>query len=114
MPTVRDAHGVRWAVYRRLWPLGDSPVRGTSMSGDSLYGLVQLVAALPGLIVWPFWVLTKLFGAPWTVVVAAANTPRHEERIRGWSASGRRVAEIAESLRRGGGVSLPGPGARGH
>jgi hypothetical protein len=84
------------------------------MSGDSFYGLVQLVIALPFLLVWPFWVLTRLFGAPWTVVVAGANAPRHEAKVRGWAASGRRIAEIAESLRGGGGVSLPGPVAGGH
>ena len=96
MPQWHDATGVRWHVYRRWWPFNNSVIRSTTMSGDSAYGLVQLIIALPFLLVWPFWVLTRLCGAPWTVVVARAGVQVHSERVRGWTASGLRIAELAQ------------------
>ena len=105
MPDVIDVHGVRWTVRRRLWPFRYSPLRGTTMSGDTVYGLIQLAVALPLLLVWPFWAAGRLFGGSWPIEVANQGKRVHSERVRGWAASARRVDEIAAGLRDGRGVS---------
>jgi hypothetical protein len=109
MPTFQDSQGVRWSVSRRWWPFRFGLLRGPTMTGDGMYGLVQLVIAVPFLLVWPGWLLTRLFGAPWTIVVGRAGRQVHAERVGGWAASGRRITEIVASVQGGGGVSLPGP-----
>ena len=109
MPTFHDSHGVQWAVSRRWWPFRFGLLRGPTMSGDGMYGLVQLVIALPFLLVWPVWLVTRLCGAPWTIVVVRAGRQVHAERVAGWAASGRRITEIVASVQADGGVSLPGP-----
>lgn len=56
---------------------------------------------LPFVLAWPFWFLAKLCGVPWTVVVTRDGEKVHTERVRGWSASERRIEQLARDLRIG-------------
>jgi len=66
MPAVRDALDRRWTVRRVWWPFGqmffnpDWP--------DWLF-TIGLLITTPFVLAWPFWLLTRLLGAPWTLVV---------------------------------------------
>ena len=62
---------------------------------------IGLVLALPLLILWPFWLLAKVFGAKWTIIVDRGGAEVHRELVRGWSASEARMAELAHEIQRG-------------
>ena len=124
MPRVRDSQGVRWSVRRRWlpwrprrkmpdgWDLG-----GASFDGDDVVSMVinivMLVVIIPTLVLallvavefllllllLPLWVLARsLFGAPWIIVVRRDGRILGEEAVRGWTASGRRIAQIAAEV----------------
>lgn len=94
VPAVTDPTGTQWSIHRRWWPFRSGFPGGPTMSGDAAYGLVQLLVTLPFLLAWPIWLLSRIAGGPWTVVVGRAGRQVHVERVRGWAASGRRITEL--------------------
>ncbi|KUI24560.1 hypothetical protein AU195_01930 [Mycobacterium sp. IS-1496] len=106
VPELKDANGARWRVRRRWMPLLD---RLDMLNwGNDWFGLLLFVIALPLVLAWPFWALGKLCGVPWKVVVTREGEDVAEERIKGWRASGRRIAEIVDGIRVAGVVPAPG------
>lgn len=79
-----------------------------AVTGSGWFGAVMFLIALPFLLAWPFWLLAKLVGVPWKVVVRRAGEDVAVEKIAGWRASGRRIAEITDGIRISGRVPEPG------
>ena len=98
MPEFRDADGVKWRVRRRWWSLW-SLLDTVGISGNGTFGAIVFVLALPILAMWPLWLLAKFCGVPWHVVTERDDDEVSSEKVRGWRASGRRVAEITAGLR---------------
>jgi len=94
---VRDPGGIGWQVRRRWWPYSDT------LDGDDLFHLDWLAVALvlPFLLVWPLWLLSKLFGARWSIIVEREGAESHRELVRWWGASEARIAELAHDIQRG-------------
>jgi hypothetical protein len=109
MTKVRDPDGMRWSVYRRwvgwYWEVsvGNDWNSGNLIDYDILINWLQIV------VVWPFWFIARLLGAPWRIVIERNGIKVGEERVRGWRKSQRRIQEIAES---GAAGTLPGSGRR--
>jgi len=106
MAEVTDPNGVQWSVRRRLW-------YGTSALGEAASGADPFGIAL-GLVLggWPFWFIAHWLGLRWGVVIERDGEKVHEEWVRGWLKSRRRIQELTESatvgmLQR----SLPAPPA---
>lgn len=126
---VRDPQGQTWRVTRRWVPwrrrlkgsldaLPDLP-GGTSLGDDPVslvIGLVLLVLLLPFLLlglvaglelllllaVFPFALLGRvLLGRHWTVEVRRGFRPFWEQEAGDWQASGVRIHEVADAIRRG-------------
>ena len=97
MPTVTDPDGTEWRVRRRWWPFWDV----FDIVDIAFLDWIGLVLALPLLILWPFWLLAKVFGAKWTIIVDRGGAEVHRELVRGWSASEARMAELAHEIQRG-------------
>jgi len=99
VPAVRDATNTRWTVRRVWWPFGtwllDLPEWG------GLFALGMLLT-LPLVVIWPFWLLARFLGAPWTIVVKRKGDEIHREKVTGWTASGERMAEMMAEARRHG------------
>jgi hypothetical protein len=106
MPELNDSHGVRWRVRRRWMPLLD---RLDDLNwGSDWFGVLMFALALPFVLAWPFWALGKLCGVPWKVVVTRDGDDVATEKIKGWRASRRRIAEIVEGIRVAGEVPASG------
>ncbi|WP_231743633.1 hypothetical protein [Mycobacterium sp. GA-2829] len=102
MPDLIDAEGAKWRVRRRWMPLID---RLDMLNwGDDWFGVLMFVIALPFVLAWPFWALAKLCGVRWKVVVTRAGEVVTVEKVRGWRASGARIAEIVDGIRVAGAV----------
>ena len=56
-----------WRVRRAQWPLLDA--LDMASWGSSTFGVVMFLLALPLLAAWPIWLLAKLCGVPWKVVL---------------------------------------------
>ncbi|MGE2836812.1 hypothetical protein [Mycobacterium sp. SMC-4] len=106
MPHFKDADGVRWSVRRHWMPLLN--YLDMASWGTSWFGVLMFVIALPFLVAWPFWLLAKLFGVPWKVVIKRADEEIAVEKVAGWRASGRRIEEITHGVRVCGRVPAPG------
>lgn len=106
MPTFTDAEGTRWSVRRHWMPLFDYLDMATW--GVNWFGLVMFMIALPFLVVWPFWLLGKLCGVPWKIIVTRAGEVVAEEKVSGWRPSRRRIDEIVHGLEVSGAVPAPG------
>jgi hypothetical protein len=98
VPEFRDADGVKWRVHRRWWSLW-SLLDTIGISGNGTFGAIVFVLALPILAMWPLWLLAKFCGVPWQVVTERDDDEVSSEKVRGWRASGRRIAEITAGLR---------------
>lgn len=99
MPVVTDPLGVQWSVHRELWPF-PSPL-GLLDNFDFFGAVIGLALALPFLILWPFWLLVKVLGVRWVVVVQRNDKEVRRELVRGWRRSEGRMAEIALELSQG-------------
>ncbi|OBF21940.1 hypothetical protein [Mycobacterium sp. ACS4331] len=106
MPKVTDADGVRWSVRRQWMPLLEH--LNMASLGTDWFGMLNFVVALPFILAWPFWLLAKLFGVPWRVLVKRDGEEVTVEKVAGWRASGRRIEEIAHGIRVVGRVPEPG------
>jgi hypothetical protein len=123
---VKAADGSTWRVRRRWLPwrrrvrdVPDAPLDVGTLGDDPIsmillvIGLVLLLPALIVLIVLvgellllllllPLVTIARgLFGMPWTIEVRHERRLQYTERIRGWSATSRRVDDIATALRLG-------------
>lgn len=127
---VRDAAGSKWRVKRRWVPwrrrvrdwaydvpsssgLGDDPI-------SMIVGVLLFIIALP-LIVFAFVAMLELlvlllllpiamlirvaFGGAWPIEVFRGRELQTTEYVKGWSASGERMHQLAEQIRLRGGVS---------
>jgi hypothetical protein len=95
MVKVVDPEGVRWTVRRRWW----SAIPWET-GFDSVDALI-FVIMLPFMALWPFWLLAKWLGVSWTIVVHRDGERVAREKVRGWRASGRRIAELASQAQDG-------------
>lgn len=99
MAAVRDATNARWTVRRVWWPFGtwllDLPEWG------GLFAIGMLLT-LPLVVIWPFWVLARFLGAPWTLVVRRQGKEVSREKVKGWNESRQRITEILPDARRQG------------
>ena len=93
MAEIRDPHGTRWSVRRKWWPFFDL----SHLSFD----LVELALALPLLLLWPFWLLTKVLGARWVILIERDGHETGRELVRGWRRSQGRIAEIVLGIAQG-------------
>ena len=50
------------------------------------------------LVLWPFWLLAKLLGVRWVVVIERDGHEVGRELVRGWNRSKRRVNEILHEV----------------
>ncbi|MET0701170.1 MAG: hypothetical protein ABWY93_16060 [Mycobacterium sp.] len=96
MERFRDAEGVRWSVRRVWWPFGE--IVYVSTDSPILFWIGMLFTA-PVVIVWPFWLLARFLGAPWTIKVRRKGKVVRSEKVKGFGASARRMAEIADEQR---------------
>lgn len=104
MPVVRDAANTRWTVRRVWWPFGTWLLDLPEWGGLFVIGMVLMA---PLIVIWPFWLLARVLGVPWTLVVRRGRTEVRREKVAGWEASRDRMNEIVEELRREGGPELP-------
>lgn len=99
MPVITDPSGIQWSVHRKLWPF---PNLGDLLDNFDFFGwVIGLVLALPFLLLWPFWLLTKVLGARWVLVVQRDHEEVQRELVRGWRRSDVRMNEIARELAQG-------------
>lgn len=70
-----------------------------------LFLVVVVGELLLALLLLPLVVLLRVaFGMPWTIeVLDGKGTLRHHEPVRGWTASGMRIRQLAAELSAGGG-----------
>lgn len=94
---VRDPDGTEWRVRRRWWPYSDT------LDGDDFFLLDWFAVALvlPFLLAWPFWLLAKLFGVRWSIIVEREGAETHRELVRWWGASEARIAALAQGIQQG-------------
>jgi len=65
--------------------------------------VIGLVVTLPFIIAWPFWLLARFAGAPWTLVVRRKGKEVRRETVRGWADSRQRMRDIIAEARSQGG-----------
>lgn len=95
MADVIDPDGVRWSVRRWWWKT--IPWETGFATLDFLIFLI----VLPFMLMWPFWLLAKWCGVPWTIIVTRDGTEVSREKVTGWARSRARVEEIAQTMRDG-------------
>ncbi|BBZ61112.1 hypothetical protein [Mycolicibacterium monacense] len=93
MAAVTDPNGTTWSVHRQWWPFPGVV--------DLTFDLFGLVLALPFLVLWPFWLVTKWLGGRWTILVERDGQEMNRERVRGWQRSKGRIAELAWQISQG-------------
>jgi hypothetical protein len=95
MTKVTDPEGVGWTVRRWWWKTVPWE------TGFATLDALIFVIVLPFMLMWPFWLLAKWLGASWTILVERDGEQVAREQVRGWGASGRRIAELAEQAHTG-------------
>lgn len=104
MAKVKDRDGTTWTVRRWWW-------RAIPWeTGFTTLDMIILLVMLPFMALWPFWLLAKWLGVPWTIVVERDDVEVDRERVRGWRMSGQRITELAESAKASGGTDDAGEG----
>lgn len=93
MAAVTDPNGTTWSVHRQWWPFPGVV--------DLTFDVVELLLALPFLLLWPFWLATKALGGRWTIIVERAGEETGRERVRGWQRSQGRIAQLAWEISQG-------------
>ena len=93
MAKVRDLDGAGWTVRRWWWRT--LPWE----TGFATLDMVLLLIALPLMVMWPFWLMAKWLGVPWTIVVECDGVEVDRERVRGWRGSRQRISELVEWAR---------------
>jgi hypothetical protein len=94
MAVVVDPHGAVWSVHRDWWPF----------PGDLLdiTDLFEIAIGLLFVALWPCWLLAKLLGVRWVVVIERDGHQVGRELVRGSGRAKRRVNEIALEIASGG------------
>jgi hypothetical protein len=94
MAVVLDPYGINWSVHRDWWPF----------PGDLLdfTDLFEIVIGLLFVVLWPFWLLTKFFGARWVIRIERDGREVGRELVRGGGRAKRRINEIAHEIANGG------------
>ena len=105
MPAVRDPGNAQWTVSRLWWPFATWLAQTTE---SELVFFFALIVTIPLAVIWPFWLLSRLAGMPWTVVVRRMNVVVYREKVSGWTASRKRISDLVEEVRSGGGPGVPG------
>jgi hypothetical protein len=95
MAKVTDPEGVNWSIRRWWWRTVPWE------SGIALIDLIIFAIVLPFMLMWPFWLMAKWLGVPWTIVIERDGTEVGREQVRGWRRSGERIDEIARSAQAG-------------
>lgn len=124
---VVDQRGVTWRVHRRWLPwrrkvrdVPDAPISVSATGGDDLLsGIIMIFAAivlipvvlvlavmlaelLLLLLLVPVWAVARAVrGGGWPIEVHRDKSLIAEETVHGWSASGRRIREIAGLIESG-------------
>jgi hypothetical protein len=75
--------------------------------------VVGILLVLPMLLAWPFWLIAKVLGVRWRLVVRRDGKVVDQELVRGWSRSKARMAQIGASIEDGS-VSLPATESEAH
>jgi hypothetical protein len=86
-----------WAVHRRWWPFVRFDVFDVAF-----IGWFAVILALPLVVLWPVWLLAKFVGVPWKIIIERDGAEVGDERVRGWAASERRIAELVTEIGVGG------------
>lgn len=95
MQKVEDPDGSTWRIRRWWWKT--LPWQ----TGFDTLDTALFLLMLPFMLMWPFWLAAKWCGVSWTVLIECDGSEVGRERVRGWRASGQRIAELAESARAG-------------
>ena len=104
MPSRRDAENKRWTVRRVWWPFGTWLLDLPDWGGLFALGLLLMA---PLVVIWPFWVLAKYIGTPWTLIVRREGEEMNREQVVGWAASRERMDAILRHVCSEGGPELP-------
>ena len=104
MTAVRDASNAQWTVGRVWWPFGTWLAQTTE---SELVFMLALIVTAPLAVIWPFWLLSRMAGMPWTVVMRRMGEVVHREKVSGWTASKVRIAALVDEVRSGGGPGVP-------
>jgi hypothetical protein len=93
MAVVLDPHGRTWSVHRDWWPF----------PGDLLdfTDLFEIAIGLLFVVLWPFWLLAKLLGVRWVIVIERDGNEVERELVRGWRKAKARVNEVALQIASG-------------
>jgi hypothetical protein len=93
MAVVLDPHGRAWSVHRDWWPF----------PGDLLdfTGLIELAIGALFVVFWPFWLMAKLLGVRWVIVVERDGHEVGRELVRGGGKANARVNQIAFEIANG-------------
>jgi hypothetical protein len=80
-------------VHRDWWPF----------PGDLLdfTDLVEIAIGLLFVVLWPFWLLAKLLGVRWVIVIERDGNEVERELVRGWRKAKARVNEVARQIASG-------------
>ncbi len=90
-----DADGVTWSVRRWWWKTAPWE------TGFATLDMIIFLIVLPFMLMWPIWLSAKWLGVPWTIVIERDGTKVHQEQVRGWRESGRRVEELSQAAAAG-------------
>lgn len=94
MAVFTDPNGTVWAITRRWWPFPGDAL-------DLTFGWFEFVLGALFAVLWPFWLLAKFCGVRWVITVERDGHQVGRELVRGWSASKRRIDEIAAQVTSG-------------
>ena len=86
------------------WPFGTWLLDLPAWGGLFVIGMVLTA---PLVVIWPFWLLARLLGAPWTIVVRRSGEEMSREQVVGWSTSRDRMAAILRYVCEQGDPGLP-------
>jgi hypothetical protein len=80
-------------VHRDWWPF----------PGDLLdfTDLFEIAIGLLFVVLWPFWLLAKLLGVRWVIVIERDGNEVERELVRGWRKAKVRVNEVALQIASG-------------
>ena len=93
--TVTDPDGSSWSVRRWWWKT--IPWE----TGFATLDMLIFLVVLPFMVLWPFWLLAKWCGVPWTIITTRDGEEVGREQVKGWRRSGARMDEIVQTLRDG-------------
>ena len=97
MVRFTDVTNKRCSVRRVWWPFGTWLFDLPDWGGLFVIGMVLMA---PLVVIWPFWLLARFLGVPWTLIVRRDRKELRREKVAGWAASKDRMAAILDEARR--------------